>query len=593
MIFYPSLVVNLEIRFDEAAMGLNMNPKTVQDLAKEVASWASPPTDGLTEVLGIVPRSASVEFPGYRSAGNFDFEIEYKDLPIDSRLFRAVGVEIHLGTIDPMKWAQGMTRDNFEGIRPSILDTRKNNGSINADTLLLTGNIDEISIEHSQNGSILKAKGRDQRGFLIDSPVDPRMLSKIKLGKSIDDVISQIINMHPIAGSFLKNGKIKIQATDEWTQGVPTVANNTSLTRVNLGAAGLTPQVPSKGDVNDLKFWDLITQFCFLVGAVPYFVGPILLIRPAWSLYDYQGIGKYGTTLPTPFIDGKPRKIQTASGIIDQRVRLLGYGADISKLSFSRKLGGTKVPTIEVVSIDTSSAKKGAARVVTAQYPPKSGLANGATSMLASTSTSITSGSVGSEKTKVDEDQKKFFGLTTLRPSKASKAGSERATNVSPNGAAAQEEVLRFSIPGINDANQLLQIAKALHQEIGRQEITGSISTRNLCSFGGSNQDPDLLKLRVGEPIEIVTAVSRPGFQPPVVAEAIEHSSRSAAAEAAVLSTRLGSDTLAQAVVNAMQHVQRSFRVKNIKFDWNHESGVGIDIDFENYVEIRYGGSVI
>jgi len=154
------------------------------------------------------------------------------------------------------------------------------------------------------------------------------------------------------------------------------------------------------------------------------------------------------------------------------------------------------------------------------------------------------------------------------------------------------EEVIRIPLPGINNKTQLLEIAKALHQEVGRGEIKGSVSTKSLTSFGGSNQDPDLLTLKVGDPIEIVTAATALGSHPPLVAEYISHAQRSQQQEIDVLTKRLGNQNLATLIVQAKQNLQRAFRVSQVKYSWDANSGISIDAEFQNYVEARSGGTV-
>jgi hypothetical protein len=70
------------------------------------------------------------------------------------------------------------------------------------------------------------------------------------------------------------------------------------------------------------------------------------------------------------------------------------------------------------------------------------------------------------------------------------------------------------------------------------------------------------------------------------------HTQRSAAEEIAELTKRLGSEALATSIVNSSRgtngQLTRTFRVSTVKFDWNVDSGIGIDFDFQNFVEVRW-----
>ena len=503
-LWYPSLVVNLEVRFDEAMTGVTSDAKSAAGLAKggdvaKTSDRAKTSTDGLTQIIGIIPRSGSCELPGYRAAGKFEFTIDYRDLPIDARVMRAVGVEVHLGAVKAEDFGEGMIKVESNGRRRSILQTKVAGGKTDSSTLLMTGSVDSVSVDHNQTSSTLKIEGRDQRGILLDSPINAVTLASIHLGKPINRVVEQIIGLHPVLRTYLAGGKKLRVVTypEDWPNGVAIVANDSSLTRVNLGASGTSPSMPMKGNVDALNFWDVITQFCFLVGAVPYFVGPELRIRPAWSLYDRQDLAKIGHSVPSPFAGGGSRQIQTESGMRSQAVRLMIYGDNILTLKYERKLGGLKVPTIEVISNNTSSKQRGAAaRILTARYPTELQLASHAAAA-------------------------KHGGKPPLDLKGA------KANRFAPSGIGVQEDVLRIPVYGVTNQQQMLSIAKALHQEIGRQELGGSISTKNLASFGGDNQDPDLLRLRPGDPVEIVVSANRPGSRAPIIAELISHSSRS------------------------------------------------------------------
>lgn len=545
-LFYPSMVVNLKMRFDEAFSVITLNPESVESLAKAgIASGelARPlaSKDNLSQVMGIVPKTCSVELPGYRQAGKFSLTLEFKDFPIDPRVLRAVDVEIHLGSVPADKFGAGITSNPELGKkRSSVIDTRTQGGTVNEDTLALSGLADVISCEHSDSASTIYMDGRDYRGILLDTPALGDMIANLKLGQTIDSVVEQIVKYHPLLKTQFNAQNLKIDfKKDEWGGKLPRVANDSDLIRPLMKAEGGQANMPMKGDSDKVNFWDLITQFCYLVGAVPYFAGRKLWIRRARSLYDRINAGTPGNS--TPFTDGKRRTIKTVSGTEELAVRRLVYGSDIYNFKLERKLCGTgKRPVVMAVSQDPGSGNKGfMSRVITARWPEK-----------------------------------------------------KQATSVTATGEASQEEILRIPVPGIKNKDRLKEIAHDIYEEIGRGELSGAVSTRNLSSFGGTNQDVDLLHLRPGDAIELVTAANTVvGTRPPVISELTAHNARSFEDEVDALTKRLGDANLARVIVatsrNSIQELQRIFRVKEVKFSWDASSGVGIDFDFQNYVEAR------
>jgi len=546
-LFYPSVVINLKLRFDEAMTVVSLAPESVKSLAEKGTAAGEKPRalaskDNLSQVMNILPKTCSVEMPGYRQANKFSLTLEYKDFPIDPRVMRAIDVEVHLGAVEAGKFGRGITENILPAKkRQSYLDTRTQGGTVNEATLLMSGLVDTITAEHTASGSLVHMEGRDYRGILLDTALTAEMLDKIKLGQDIKSVVTQIVKFHPLLKSQINPQNLSIEAPEsDWgTQGLPKVVNDTDLIRPLKNAVGADPKMPMKGDTDKISLWDAITQFCFLVNAVPYFQGKKLMIRRAQSLYERLNAGTPGH--PTPFKDGKRRTVTTAEGKNEIALRRLVYGFDIDNFKMERKLCGTgKRPTILVVSHDPGSKQRGyKGRILEARWPEKT-----------------------------------------------------QATSVTPTGEASQEEILRIPVAGIRNKDRLKSIARSLYEEIGRAEISGSIETKDLASFGGDNQDPDLLSLRPGDAVEIVTAANTVlGSRPPVVAELISHQARSEKEEVDALTKRLGDANLARVIVatarNSIQELQTVFRVKEVKFAWDATSGVSIGFDFQNYVEAR------
>ena len=561
--YYPSMVVQLRVNFDEEYLGLLAGGSYPDPLTEEIMATAPPPAPpekpGLrndylggsstptVRISNRQPKTASVELPGYRQAGKFQMTIPYRDLPIDPRLVRAAAVEIYLGCVSPSAFAAGQGGATTDGHRSSVLTPRyilDGQQVVSDSNILMVGVVDNWAVEHGSPASMATLEGRDPRSILLDSPINVKALSKLNLDQPIDKVVQDIISKHPF-------GRVMIIKThpQDWVDlngnviPLPRPLAEKNATRVLLGPTGTEkPNAPPKGESSQINFWDLITNYCALVGAVPTFIGDILWIRPARSLFDQNKVQdfdpQFGTFTKPRIVDGKQRVF-----------RLQAYGKDIETLKFERKYKGNKPRIVQVFSLDTGSSLRGAQKLLSAQYPPD------------------------------------------LQIVKAKNGKKGRVTARSPGGELAASEVIKVYKNGIKDKGKLLEIAKDVFEEIARGEMGGCCVTKNLASFGGNNSDPDLLHIRPGNPIELATAINAVTDGPPLVNEFIDHERRSVKEEVQAIAAQTGSLELAKVLVatarGAVPEMLRPFRVSNVKYDYDSNK-VNVAFDFQNYVVPRY-----
>lgn len=208
------------------------------------------------------------------------------------------------------------------------------------------------------------------------------------------------------------------------------------------------------------------------------------------------------------------------------------WGHNLEELEFSRKMNGLKVPTISVTAYDTHRGKP-----MTVRWPEK-----------------------------------------------------PRITLEAPSGKVQQEEIRSYAVDAVADESVLLEIAKGLYEQIARQELEGNLKTRSLGSFGGSNVDPDLLKLRTGDPLEIgILPTDRTGDEDHGKSFLMDI----AAASPAEMAMRLISLGFERKVAAKLAFNYKSgqfptvFRTQEIRYDWAVDSGISIEIKFLNYIEVK------
>ena len=560
-VFRPSCVVNFKLKFDSALTVEKSPPKQTLRSAKDAPAAtkvktseplivAADDASDVSWVMARVPRTLSLELTGYRQAHKFSMSFAFRDMPIDPRTVQAASVEIHMGAVSDEDFAAGFRGKESDGRYRSILQTRSADGSPNATTLKMVGIVDEWEVTQSKEGGEVTMSGRDLRGVLLDTPIGPgdvkdtQLLDDIDWSKPINEVVAQILAFNVFFDGF----KVVVNAAD-WPDGVlpsPGLSKGGVL-RHRKGARGTKKAAPAKpqGASSNLNFWDLIVRSCYLVGGIPYIRGTALCIRPSATVYDKLRGPIDPDRNPTPFAGGAARSTDAMSGDAitpGLRTRLLVYGRDTESVRINRKYQGWRKPKIiQCVAVDLDTT--GVSYLVQGLWPPQS-----------------------------EEEARK-----TSRT-----AGKD----------AAKEEVLTIPVPGVKDEERLTVIARSIYEEIGRGELGGEVVTTNLASFGGDNADPDLLRLEPGDGVEfqVDTRAVRNGVAP-LVSSYTDNWRRSFDEQVDEVMTKITDRNLARVIVatarGQVAELQSFFRVQNVKYAWDKDSGIKISFDFQNYVVAR------
>lgn len=218
------------------------------------------------------------------------------------------------------------------------------------------------------------------------------------------------------------------------------------------------------------------------------------------------------------------------------------YGRNLSSLSFSRKLGRQKGINILVRSLDIESKN-----VVDVKIPEQA-----------------------------DPAWAQSIGVGVER---------QKIQKVDRNGEIKEEDApfLTFNVPDVVDFNQLREIAQGVYEEIGRQQIEGSISTNEMCVLQ-DGVEFDILKIRNGTPIKIeidqgdLEGIGR---------------IRSESARERFLISRCYSPRVARALARTLGKFETRFYTRSVDFTVNQD-GFSMDLDFVNFIELdnkALGGS--
>ena len=336
----------------------------------------------ITQVMSVVPKKCNVEMNGHRQAAKYDIVVDWKSLPLDPRVVKSITAEVHMGLVKPMDFARGQATHsrynptNAPGAirdpRRSVLNTRRPDGSPRTDTLVIRGIVDEWKTDYSNDSYEIHLQGRDLSGILMDSPLsgaDPIRLEReqrrrapaqqrvrpadntpaararrrrltifdvIDTRQKIGDLVRQILRVH----SRMDDLRV-VTNPAEWPNGTtPSPTQGSRLQRRASGSGG--------SGASNMTFWDLITRYCTLVGAVCKVVGTHLEIRPSNALFGAESLAR----------------------IQDESIKVV-YGRDVNKMDITRKYAGNSKPKIiRCVSTDPSAAR-GAGSTIEAVWPPR------------------------------------------------------------------------------------------------------------------------------------------------------------------------------------------------------------------------------
>lgn len=465
---------------------------------------------------GIIPASVEIERNGFRAADTARVDIAWADVPFDPRLVRACGIEVILGAVSAEDFEAGVRgeRRASGGLR-SIVEQIPT-GPVSETATRFVGWVDDWTVSYDpDDGDVVTMEARDSTALLIDTPLGN---NRIDLLVPVDVGISRFLEQYPtVAGLRVVWGDV-----GDTTPGqAPTPGD--AVPSISRARRGRVARQPRSGDQR-MTVWDHITDVCVQCGVVPLIRDYELRLVEPRTLFNGRG--------PSGF----------------QRPRRMIYGRNLTSLQFTRKLGGVKVPTIEVRAYDPTIA-----RTRWARWP-------------------------------VREGERREGVLGQDDPPTAL-----RANEVGPTGANPDERVQTFTVRYGGSPGALASIARSLYEQIGRQEIEGNFKTSDLRSFGSEEDASDLLSLLSGDPVEILVAASNrtDPTSAPSTATTIQAQTREARAR--YLQSLGWSSEVAErfAALQDASGFQTVFRVQNARISFDAAEGVSILVDFVNFITVR------
>lgn len=158
-------------------------------------------------------------------------------------------------------------------------------------------------------------------------------------------------------------------------------------------------------------------------------------------------------------------------------------------------------------------------------------------------------------------------------------------TTVMPGGAA-DSKIMVWRVQGVTSVDQLKVIAQSCYEQGARKELSVEVSTKDLASFGGDNQDPDLLDILPGDSFDALLMREMEGATS--VGEVEDAALVRGKLIGLMVSMGHGRE-LAEAYAASYMAggFQTTFRTRTVKTDFNNDSGVSVSVTGCNYVEVR------
>ncbi len=541
MIYYPRAICDLTIAFED----YGRPPKSqilpvgvyVPELSDgDMSSYQDLSTDNLALFAqhSIKVKKYKLERANIRVADQLTITIPYRDAPYDPELIRSAIVTFYAGGVV----------DNTGADAQELTDQWRVNN------MRFTGVVDDWRAVHDDEGHWIIITARDFTAYFIDAyypankPIDfhgnlvevlQRVVDTLKLGTDfvvVADDYPDGVNNVPTSTEY--NQPLPIPFEDLNSSAPPSIADILNIEGAQAEQMGYSKMAsPYK---ENISYWDVITGICTLEGFIPYITGEIAPNSNKLQILIH---------------------IRRAPDIYAENTNppLLIWGKNVKSVHFERKLGAIKSPVVLVQSHNIH-AKNKHQQMIWATYPPDA-----------------------------------FNNLMDYKEkaSMASVTGT-KPTLVDPRNKLYKAEFKTYIFPNVKDKKTCQRIAEGIYNEIGRQALSGKITTYEMTLDNKNNGTTDILSFRAGDTIELQV-------QPMDVSSATgidELSYIRNAPSPQIVNYLIGlgySSTVAADLADAIKNpfFTKDYKISTIVYDYDIDSGLNIETQFSNYIFQRAG----
>lgn len=541
-VWYPSALVRLTLVPEEFGQPADYLDAEIMDSSKvagttpedRLARMSSPGFGRKTKTIDVVPEHVEIEMNGYRAADTCTVKIPFRNLPVDPRMARACLVQVFLGTVEARDFSAGNRNWVAEG-RPAASGTPslvKAYGMQGVQNLRFVGYVDEWHVKYDDDGDTISLKMRDFTGVMLDIELAAEVLKTVNYNQTLDRVVRDILKLHKSTANMAVEPET---ASSDTT--IPTARNPADTPRVMLGKDGKSPKVPPPM-ADSIKMWDLVADVCNKsAGWIAYVDLDRVVIRP-----PNAPVPDSKNTLQQP-LSAFRRVIPGYESLGETSIRVVVYGKNIEKLELERKMAGFPPTGVSIVSYDCDSRTR-----IVGSFPSAADL--------------------------------------------KAKGSPQKSTGVKVKSAGKVGEVTyrTFFYPGLRSEKAAYEIARQVYEQMGLQELQGSLQTQDLASLGGDNTDPDILSLKSGDAIRILVAPGDTNRDRRLISQ-MNDLAKKGRSELAAFLVGLGfgadiADVIAEKWKQKDQFAS-VFYVRNVRHTFDAGDGYSCSMDFVNYIPVR------
>ena len=145
--------------------------------------------------------------------------------------------------------------------------------------------------------------------------------------------------------------------------------------------------------------------------------------------------------------------------------------------------------------------------------------------------------------------------------------------------------IIGFRVPNITNKDHLIKVGQEIYEEISRQQLDGSFTTKDLHTVDGKKTCFDMFKLRNGTPVSIKLDQGDLKGLYDIVSSSPK---RQEDARTQYLAERGYQRSVARALAKTLSNPQMNtpFYTKSVQFTIDQDTGVDIKVDFINFIEL-------
>lgn len=493
-------------------------------------------------VDAIIPKTASWKQGGIQHADKLELTLRWSDFPVDPRAVRSVAVEFYLGTVSPEDFSAGVlgkTRGSEDNSAKNaneplnLVPDSYEQGGARRTNLRFRGWVDEWELDWGDGEPIVRLECRDMSQVVRDTKMPAK--GGLSTKEPIDVAIAKFLaaNFPRLDGYTVEFRPPPMSPTTaghgDQSQAAPAptlskVISQSSAQSTSAPAPTLGSLTPAAGNVPG-------------VGSPQHKTGGS---DQGQSVWDYLVDNVRSMGLSVRLEDNH---------IIVEEVRSLIDARRVDDPYVPRELESGRYPVRAMIygrNILEMKMKRGFARKTPQNVECRS------------------------------------YDHEIKRPRLGRWPGKEkRAATPGPGDGHVEEQWNEILLPGGLSQDAVQRAARNYYEAFSRQELSVSLKTRNLASFGAGNADPDLLDLRPGDTVEVLTD-KRGTSTTADVSDRLRTASE--------YLTRIGyPQAFADQYVSVVQNagLQTLFIVRTADVDWSADEGVTVGVELVNYVVVR------